>query len=409
MIQDRENSDWTPLVANNRLVGPLPEIIDFTKTPFPEVDYSSEPSLYISEDSIIRKIIIPCDAAIIHFLCIKDLPSLEEIHLVGETAFFKTFQWIFIGGVPSLKKIALVGDVCSLEIKNAPKLSTLDLGGCSSLDCLKISNVPLSLDINVLGCNKLRFIIGLGDEYTNTRNISAQIAKNQNSSQRDGRLYSGMTFTDIDLVNDIINEGVKALSRKGLFVDSDDDSIMGRYHLAAYDPNFKPYAYRILEPLESVYTGGTGETYSYVFVQRYASLDDLTIEDVQGAGNSSPEDCLIYMLHWVRMGLCDDSSSDEQLLETLRDAAENTPILAIPDFPLRVSPSVDHSQKQLLTELAMKVGITVDDKGIGDYIYVYPDSGIPRQEMEILWGSSVHANMNMAIRQLTQLIKLISK
>ena len=405
---NKENLDWIPTIVDCKLVGPLPEILDLSNGSFSELDFSSEKSLYISGDSVIKKLIIPCGVIGVNFLCINDLPLLEEIYLIGDPiSFFRTFQWIFIGEVPSLKRISLKGNVCSIELENAMSLVDVDLSGCPDLDYFKVSDVPPSFRINIFGCYKLRGVVGLDVECSCSKNVLEQIDANQKNSRLDGLIYEGMTFTDIDAVNDLINEGVKAMSRKGLLYNEDDDSIMGKYYLASYDPEFKPYTFRILKPLELVYTGGTGETYSYVFVQRYVSAEDFSVEDDEGAGNSSPENCLHYMLHWIRMELSHlpnvRGSSDEQLLDILKGVITKTHKNATPDFPIRLSLLLGSAESQSLRELSGEVGMMVTDENIEDYVYVYPESGIPEGDMEIARGAALCAEYRTATMQLTRL------
>lgn len=405
---NKENLGWIPTVVDRKLVGPLPETLDLSDGSFPDLDFSSESIFHISGDSVIKKLTLPCGVIGVNFLCINDLPLLEEINLVGDPiSICRTFQWIYLGKVPSLKKISLKGNVCSLEIENAMSLMDVDLSGCRDLDYFKVEDVPHSIGINVLGCNKLRGVVGLDAEYSCSKDLLEQIDANQKNSRLDGLLYEGMTFTDIDAVNDLVNEGVKAMSRKGLLYNEDDDSIMGKYYLASYDPEFKPYTFRILQPLESVYTGGTGETCSYVFVQRYVSAENFEIEDDEGAGNSSPENCLSYMLHWTRMELSHlpnvTGSSDEQMLEILKDVKNKTPVNATPDFPIKLSVLLDHAESQSLRELSGEVGMTVADDNVQNYVYVYAESGIPEEEMEFAQEAALRVEYRTAIMQLTRL------
>jgi hypothetical protein len=215
-----------------------------------------------------------------------------------------------------------------------------------------------------------------------------------------------MTFTDIDLVGDLINEGVKALSRAGL-LQGDEGSMLGRYDLVACNPQFKPYSYRILRPLEPVYTGGTGETYAYVFIQRYVDANDLKISDDEGAGNDSPESCLSYMLHWIRMGLSNlpqvEGTSDDQLLDYLKAASERIAGDTISGLPIRISSSLSSSESQSLIEFANQIGMATCDGDVENYAYVHPESGSPPDEKGIDRAATLSIDLPTALMQMTRL------
>ncbi len=408
MSENNNTTGWVPTIIENKLIGPFPETLDLSVGPFPKLDYSSEPSLYITSDKNVKKIILPCSGVGIYFLFINDLPLLEEIHLTGDSdEFYRGIRWISVKDVPSLKNMYLRGSVCRLEVVRATSLSDIDLSGCLDLDYFRIDDAPDSFRLNVLGCCKLREVVGLDEKYSFTSDLSRQIDFNQKTSRHDGMLYERMTFTDIDMVVEIINEGVKAASRRGLIRYEDDDSIMGRYYIGAYDPQFKPYTFRVLEPLEPVYTGGTGETYSYVFIQRYVSSGDFSVEEEEGAGNHSPETCLSYMLHWTRMGLSHlpgiEGSSDDELLATLRIFATENPENAMPDLRIKISALISNDESRQLLELASQVGMMTSNENIQSYAFVFPNSGIPEGEMELVWGADLRADLQTATKQLTQL------
>lgn len=396
------------MVVDGNLVGLFPDVLDFSGGNLSSLDLSSERSLCISGSSVVKRLIIPSDAGGLDFLCIEDLSNLEEILMVGDQISpYGSLQWMYIGHVPSLKRVSLTGHVRSLEIEDAMMLSDVDVSGVPELDLFKVSGVPKNFNINVLGCPKIRGVVGIDGMHASAKELSAQIDTNQKGSRRDGVIYEKMTFSDLDVVVDLINEGVKALSRKGLLCFEDDDSLMGRYYLLAYDPKFKPYTFRVLEPLEPVYTGGTGETYAYVFVQRYVSTEDYSVEDDEGAGNRSPEDCLRYMLHWTRMELSGldgiGETSDEQLLQVLRSAIVENAYDVVPDYPVRISQLVDPLKVQSIAALIDEVGMVVSGHEIDRCIYVYPESGIPDGERVIARSAALCVRYSTAVKQLTGL------
>jgi hypothetical protein len=300
----------------------------------------------------------------------------------------------------------LEGGVCSLEIEGANALMDLDLSGCQRLDHASCEGAPPNLTVNALGCVKLRRIDGVEAILAESSGLADQILQNQSMSRRDGTLYPSMTFTDIDLVADLINEGVKAMSRAGLL--DGYGPMLGRYDLLAYEPRFNPLAYRILSPLEPVYTGGTGETYSYVFIERDVNPDDLEVSDDEGVGNASPEDCLRYMLQWTTNMRASslprlNDASDDGLLEFLKDFSERATTDASQALPIRLSAMIDSSERQTLLELVGEVGMKVLDDDVERFIYVYPEAGIPPEDKEISWSATLSVDSSAAWNQLTRL------
>jgi hypothetical protein len=405
------SADWEDRLGICRsLVGPFPEEIDFVDGPFPDLNSEFRPiTAVIENDPRIRKLRFPSEQSDLYCLEIRGLTALEELIVECESSseLEGALQWIRLENNPLLKFIKIRGGVRSLEIMGCPSLVDLDVSECVNLDRLVISKPNSELNLNIEGCIKLRDIPGLDAGYSRREDLLKKIESNQIVSRRDGTIYDCMTFTDIDIVSDLINEGVKAMSRRRVLSPDIGDSILGAFYLAAYDSNFKPYPYRILEPLEPVYTGGTGETYSYVFVERDVSSEDFSFQDEEGAGNSTPEDCLEYMLHWARMGLMHvpgiRESSDEQLLAILKDVVAKTPVNAMPDFSFEVSSLIDQDSAQTLKNLISEVGAAHEVERSRAYIYIHPNSGIPENEGELARGAALCVETKVALHQLTAL------
>ena len=96
----------------------------------------------------------------------------------------------------------------------------------------------------------------------------------------------------------------------------------GLYGDSACDPNFLPLGYRLLAPLEDIYTGGTGETYAFAATLRDGGGDDSGVDEV---GNLSVEKCIEYLLQrasqfeWSIEG--DDYITEENILSQLTTLA----------------------------------------------------------------------------------------
>jgi hypothetical protein len=406
-MQPEENT-WKPVLTSNReLIGPYPELVDLCNVKFPKLDFSQTAELVIADDTNIRTIRLPSNTIGVAHLVISDLPALEELHIVGNAnSFGADLQWVSISNVPSLKRLSVAGDIRSLEIEGANALMDLDLSGCPHLDKASCDGASPSLAINARGCVKLRRIEGVEAILAESSGLADQIRHNQSMSRRDDTLYPSMTFTDVDLVADLINEGVKAMSRIGL-LSEDCHPMLGRYDLMAYKSQFSPYSYRILSPLEPVYTGGTGETYAYVFIERDVNTNTLEVSNDEGAGNDSPESCLSYMLHWTRMSISSvpqlEDTSDARLLEFLRALPAKVASNAYPVLPIRLSTTIDSSECQALLELVGEVGMEVIDGDVERFIYVYPEAGIPPEDEEISWSATLSVDSSAAWNQLTRL------
>lgn len=411
-MSNPENT-WTPEFSDDRrLIGPLPDMVDLSEFRF-LLNYSEEPVMVISDDARVKSITLPCNVVGANHLVISNLTSLEELNLVGEpSGIFESYQWVTISNTPLLRRVFLNGGVRSLSIKSTPSLEYLDVGGCSGIDYVGFLDVPENFKINANGCPKLQRIIGIDQNLGGSSVLSDQIKNNQKNSLKDGSIYECMTYTDIDVVEDILNEGVKALSRRRM-LSSDNGSMLGRYDIMAFDPEFKPYSYRILEPLEPVYTGGTGETYPYVFMESSVDADDLEISLDDGAGNTSPEECLRYMLHWTRMGISNsphlEDSSDEELLEFLKGAAESNYFEEDQEIKIYLSAHIDSANAQEFLDLSSGLNISLITEEVDDFVYIHPESGVSEDERNIHWSAKVSVPISAAITQAMRLREFIKK
>ena len=404
-------SDWNPqLNAERKLMGPLPEVVDLCDGRFPTLNFDQMPMLVIADDTNVRSLRLPADVIGVSLLIIRNLPALQEVSLIGDSdRSFDSFQWIDISEVPALRRVSLAGRVVSLNISGSPLLEHLNVGACSDLVKVTLADCPSELRVNVRGCLKLRAINDVSGDQFIIEGLEEQIADNQTKSRNDGVVYDKMTYTDIDQVQSIINDGLKAISRSGRLHKEAETSLLGRFDLGACEPWFEPLGYRLLAPLEPVYTGGTGETYAYVFVEREIKFerDEFHVSEDEGAGNSSPENCLRYMLHWIRMDLSDwpevKDSSDDELLQVLTACRDRTPMGQFPGLPIRLSSWLDERQKRELQEMIAAAGMTTDEAPSGDYAYVHPDSGVPSQEEPVDWRAMATVKFSAAIEQLERL------
>lgn len=202
-----------------------------------------------------------------------------------------------------------------------------------------------------------------------TSSEQENIMRNTNSRQR-WTIYESMSIDDFNLVLDNINRGAKAMSQFGFLSEDQDCSILGRYDLLSYDPDFVPFNVRVLQLGETVYTGGTGESYDFAIDMAYVCSDLNIIYHDEGA--SSPEDCLRTILHHIRMA-CRmnelENSSDVELLEFLQKTA-NTCVDDKPRLPIIFSPSISINERQPAIDLANEIGAKVIDLADDWFVYV---------------------------------------
>lgn len=389
MKKRKSNPDiWTASVASDRkLIGPYPPKIDLCGGRFPDLDMGADSRLTIEGDGNVRQIKIPCDVVGVDYLVIRNLPALESLTLEAGRRSNIGVQWLDLRGVPSLSKVRIKGPIRSLKISGANALAALDLSGCPDLDFVAFNDVSQNVEINVCGCLKLRGIEGVVFEGLEASRVCEQIDENQKRSRRDRQIYKSMTYTDIDFVYEVINEGLKALSRSDALGEF-HESLLGYYDLHACDPQFRPYLYRILEPLESVYTGGTGETYAYEVSEKTFDVKSFEISEENGTGVSSLEDCLSHMLELTRMSLMSrhrrfKNMSDKRLMELLNDAVNAIPKNMIPGLPIMVSESIVVDQREEISHLIRSLGMKM---GGGDeelYAYIHPIGRVPKKDQWI--------------------------
>lgn len=145
------------------------------------------------------------------------------------------------------------------------------------------------------------------------------------------------------------------------------------------EKKFIPYDFRILSPLETVYTGGTGETYGYVSLERSSTTDPSIGFADEIAGNKSPEDCLRYMLHSIRMlasylpQVAD--SKDDELLDFLQATSRSMKSDGYLGLPIKLSPTIDKESAIELERLILESGLRLADDNSKEYAYIIPASG----------------------------------
>lgn len=325
------NLNWKDMASNTwevkfdsqrRLLGPYPKSIDLAELPMPEMDFANPSKIVIENDENLEELTILGDMTGVAFAEIESLSALKTLRVscAAKKPYFQTLQWINLQDLGALNKIVVQGGVKALNISNAPMLKELDVSGCPSLELLSVEGDTSLTLIKLEGCVKLRAVHGLAAGSFAALQASTQITANQVGTSESNGLYENMTFTDVDKILDLINRGLKQASLKGMLPDWSGET--GLYGDSASDPNFMPLGYRLLAPLEEVYTGGTGETYAFSATLRYGDLDDSVVDEV---GNLSVEKCIEYLLQaasqfeWSIAG--DNYITEESVLSQLTKLA----------------------------------------------------------------------------------------
>lgn len=286
------------LNERNVLVGDYPKVLDFQNL---GLTYHGE--IRISGSELVQSIRLPAFTFI--DVVIENLPNLTEIHADEDGP-----TWLVCRNLPKLKTIIVNGSLRWLSVDGAPLLQTIDVGKCEHLGYLYVRNTPSLSHVNVEQCRLLPRIEDLGLELQCQLGVTQQIEALQSRSRRDSTRYERMTFTDIDLVLANISCGEVLLKRR--FLES-----IGERNNADKSPC--EYSYRLLDPGEDVYTGGTGEDYCYAFdvaTQGTAQAKDLVLIDYE-VGIQKPEDAIEEALSWVLGSMVlagDEIPSNDQIL-----------------------------------------------------------------------------------------------
>ncbi len=239
--------------------------------------------IYICGNTEVEVLHLPLDRAMVDYVVIENLPNLREIIISGDNSYgvrSGDLKWLICQNLPKLTKITAKGRLFWLQIEDAPMLEAIDVKKCPYLDYFSILGAPKLSKVNVAGCYKLKTIEGLSVDAQGILDVHQQICTNQEKSKRDGTIYKNMTCTDVDIVLNYINNGLKLAVERQYLIDYSSG-----YSVVEANELFCAYGFNLLRPLEGCTTGGTGQTYAYE-----ANLD------AWGMGNTSQEECLNYIL-----------------------------------------------------------------------------------------------------------------
>jgi len=245
-----------------------------------------QPNICIANDETLEVLHFPSDANGVEYAVIENLPNLREIH-VGVGGFQSAeLRWLILQNLPGLEVVTIAGGLNWLSIQATPKLKTVNVRKASDLDYFTLQGAPALETVDISGCVKLRDVGGLADAAKTKLNIGLQISKIQTKSNltKAEFRHKGLTFTEVDSVLQVINQGFKLATLAG---SVHAESCYGQEKNRA----FNRFSYRLLRPLEHVYTGGTGETYAYA-AEAHDYFDKFGIGISDSIGCKCIEECL---------------------------------------------------------------------------------------------------------------------
>lgn len=283
--------------AKSALIGDIPAILDFR-----EMTFKHKGEIRISGSDSVEYIHLP-DGEFFNVV-IADLPNLKEIYAHGSGP-----TWLDCQNLPNLSKLAVDRGIRWLNVAQVSNLTDIDVGNCEHLGHLSIHHAPLLSRVNIERCRLLPSIQGMRTEDQDRLNLTKQMETAQTLSKRDFTTYPGMTCTDIELVLGNIRRGAELLQK--LFPNEDDE-------IDALNAS-PSYGYRLLQPGEKVYTGGTGESYCYAFevTSQESKGKRLIVNILEERGIHEPENAIGEAIRRVISGLGltgDMVPSEEQLL-----------------------------------------------------------------------------------------------
>jgi hypothetical protein len=316
------------LLALNRknvLTGDLPTVLDLR-----EITLKHKGEIRIAESDLVESIHLP-DGEFSNVV-IADLPNLREIHAHGMGP-----TWMDCQNLPNLQTLVVEGGTRWLNVDQAAILSDIDVGKCEHLGVLSIQHAPMLSKVNIEQCRLLPTIQGMSTEDQDRLGLTRQMGAVQAMSKRDSNLYPRMTCTDIELLLENIRRGEVLLKKQFPTGDEEIDVI-----------NASPsYSYRLLQPGEKAYTGGTGESYCYAFevTTQETKGKKLITHILEERGIHEPEAAIGEALRRVASGLGvarNIAPSEDQVLTYLNlllSAPDSDPVswIKTEDLALRLA------------------------------------------------------------------------
>jgi len=301
----KKTTKWKPKLDRQQcLIGPLPAVLDLrthslatkifihdweTHTKAEAEGRPVQPNLFVADDENLETLYFPADDIGVDYAVIENLPNLKELYVCGKEEDHvwhrsHVLQWLICRNLPNLRRVTVQCEILVwLDLLDLDSVETVVVTKSPMLDHFRIEGVPKLKSVQVGGCVKLREIKGMSAADHDRLQITRQIQRMQAKSRRNRKIYSNMTYTDVDL----------------------------------------------MRPLEWVYTGGTGETYAYDAQNWRYDWKDGKPWCVLSMGCSSQESCLEQLIdfggNFLRIPTCTDPGR-EQILKFFAKSADTVPL-----------------------------------------------------------------------------------
>jgi hypothetical protein len=363
------------MTVNGALETPYPTVIDFRAGHnFKKLNFD-ESALHLTNDANLEFLRLPNNLIGLNHLNLENLASLTGIELVNENQSYPVrdklleilgsgfyLRWITCKNLPNLKTIKLTGSVVSLEIDGANALEEIDVSKCFGLERLSVQGVPQLRNVNVRGCVKLQGVSGLPEDSSVLSEVGRQITDMQNRSLLNGYIYKNMTYSDVNNVIEIINEGLKALSRsrKDPFPSylEKRGSLFGRLGEGAYQKDFYEFSFRLMPPNMMIYSAG--DRVIYECREGMIHSDNVFGGDPYMLGANSHEECLRRILAVVGAILEDHGSfTERRLLNYLSKAIKQSSYDSPPKVSVYFAKDISNENRRKYENALQEIGIKI--------------------------------------------------
>lgn len=255
-------------------------------------------NLAISNSETLEVLRIPSDDLGMTYVLVENCVNLKTIEVYGYSPTSKPSEpkWLICKNLPKLESFVAASPLVSLQIENVPNLKVIKVGRCTELALLSLRGVPNLQELDINGCRKLSCVQGLTEKQEALLSVESIIDANCAIANEAVFPFENLNFRQIHEILDIINKGMMA------------DFENGRPNRYGEDASIEQFSVQLLRPLETTYTGGTGEQYAYELIHETGTHLDELVGNV--SGEHSPEECLNSALRYVQGFIIIDDVDD---------------------------------------------------------------------------------------------------
>jgi NAD-dependent DNA ligase/predicted DNA-binding WGR domain protein len=249
-------------------------------------------------NNTIESLRIGCDEVGMSYVLIENCMNLKsiEVYLKSPQSDSAEPKWLICKNLPKLESFVAAGSLLSLQIEATPNLKTVKVGQCSKLELLSLAGTSSLKVLDINGCRKLPWVQGVTKRQEEQLSLVSQVNANCSNQIDPTFPFQDLSYRQVEDVLEIIN--------KGMMIDFE----CGRPNQYDEEPSIQQFSMRLLRPLESTYTGGSGEQYAYELVTETGGSADDLIGSTRG--EHSPEDCLNSALRLIKKFIIIDGIDD---------------------------------------------------------------------------------------------------